>query len=84
MRTISIKQAKWRIETMIKQETIIVNGRTLIKTYSDSNKYIVQNETGVKYSEAVDVPNRYTYTESNEDIEIEKTEEIEDNLNNLL
>lgn len=43
----------------------------------------IQNETGVKYSEAVDVPNRYTYTESNEDIEIEKTEEIEDNLNNL-
>lgn len=40
-------------------------------------------ETGVKYSEVVDVPNRYTYTESNEDIEIEKTEEFEDNLNNL-
>lgn len=57
---------------MIKQETIIINGRTLVKTYSDSNKYIVQNETGVKYSEAVDIPNRYTYTESNEDIEIEE------------
>lgn len=68
---------------MIKQETITINGRTLVKTYSDNNKYIIQNETGVKYSEAVDVPNRYTYTESNEDIEIEKTEEIEDNLNNL-
>lgn len=69
---------------MIKQETIIINGRTLVKTYSDSNKYIIQNETGVKYSEAVDVPNRYTYTESNEDIEMEETKEIEDNLNNLL
>lgn len=57
---------------MIKQETIMVNGRTLVKTYSDSNKYIIQNETGIKYSEAVDVPNRYTYTESNEDIEIEE------------
>ena len=60
---------------MIKQETIIVNGRTLIKTYSDSNKYIVQNETGVKYNEAVDVPNRYTYTESSEDIPNENEEE---------
>ena len=60
---------------MIKQETITINGRTLIKTFSDSGKYIIQNETGVKYSEAVDVPNRYTYTESNEDIE--KPEEVE-------
>lgn len=57
---------------MIKQETIIVNGRQLVKTYSDSGKYIVQNETGVKYSEAVDVPNRYTYTESDENINIEE------------
>lgn len=60
---------------MIKQETIMVNGRTLIKTYSDNNKYIIQNETGVKYSEAVDVPNRYTYTESSEDIPNENEEE---------
>lgn len=29
---------------MIKQETIFVNGRELIKTYSDNNKYIIQNE----------------------------------------
>ena len=68
---------------MLKQETIIINGRELIKTYSDNNKFIIQNETGAKYSEAVDIPNKYTYTESDEDIEIEKTEEIEDNLNNL-
>lgn len=61
---------------MIVQEKIIVNGKELIKTYSDSNKYIIQNETGVKYSEAVDVPNRYTYIESNEDI---PKEEILDN-----
>lgn len=60
---------------MIKQETIIVNGRTLVKTYSDNNKYIIQNETGVRYSEAVDVPNRYTYTESSEDIPNENEEE---------
>ena len=55
---------------MIKQE-ILENG--LVKTYSDSGKYIIQNETGVEYTEAVDIPNKYTYTESNNDIE--KTEE---------
>lgn len=60
---------------MIKQETITINGRTLIKTYSDNNKYIIQNETGVKYSEAVDVPNKYTYIESEEDIPNENEEE---------
>lgn len=57
---------------MIKQETIIINGRTLVKTYSDSNKYIIQNETGAKYSEAIDIPYKYTYTESDEDIETKK------------
>lgn len=59
---------------MIKQETIIVNGRELIKTYSDSNKFIIQNETGAKYIEAVDIPYKYTYTESEE--EIPKEEDI--------
>ena len=49
---------------MIKQESIIVNGRQLVKTYSDSKKYIIQNETGVEYVEAVDIPYKYTYTES--------------------
>lgn len=68
---------------MIIEEKIIINERELIKTYSDAGKYIIQTDTGIRYAEAVDVPNRYTYTESNEDIEIEKTEEIEDNLNNL-
>lgn len=53
---------------MIKQETIIVNGRQLVKTYSDAGKFIIQNETGAKYSAAVDVPNKYTYIESDEDI----------------
>ena len=41
----------------------------LIRTYSDQNKYIIQNETGVKYAEAIDIPNKYTYRESDEDIE---------------
>ena len=53
---------------MIIQETIIVGERELIKTYSDCGKYIIQNETGIKYSEAIDIPNKYTYTESEEEI----------------
>ena len=63
---------------MIKQEKIIVNGKELIKTYSDSNKYIIQNETGAKYIEAVDIPYKYTYIESEEEIPKEPiAEEVE-------
>ena len=57
---------------MIKQETIIVNGRELVKTYSDSKKYIIQSGTGIKYTEAINIPNRYTYIESEEDIKLEE------------
>lgn len=42
----------------------------LIKHYSDIGKLILQKETGIKYSEAVDIyPCRYTYEETDEDIE---------------
>lgn len=45
----------------------------LIKHYSDAGLYILQNETGIEYSEAVDViPCRYTYTETNKAIEKEE------------
>ena len=56
---------------MIKQEKIIINGRELVKTFSDAGKYIIQNETKTKYAEAIDIPNKYTYTESMEDIPVE-------------
>ena len=60
---------------MIKQE-ILENG--LVKTYSDSGKYIIQNETGVEYIEAVDVANKHTYTESDKDIEkLEENSNVE-------
>lgn len=62
---------------MIKQETIIINGKQLVKTFSDAGKYIIQNETGAKYTEAIDIPNKYTYTESMEDIPVEAKEEVE-------
>lgn len=43
-------------------------GNGLIRTYSRSRLYLIQNETGIKYSEAIDVPNHYTYRESDEEI----------------
>lgn len=50
---------------MIKQENIIINGVAFIKTYSDTNHYIKQVETGIRYSEAIDiVPSKYTYEET--------------------
>ena len=43
----------------------------LVKHYSDNGLYILQNETGEEYSEAIDViPCRYTYTETDKPIEI--------------
>lgn len=41
----------------------------LIKTFSNSNKMIRQIETGVVYTEAIDIyPCRYTYEETDEEI----------------
>lgn len=50
---------------MIIQENIIVNGVDLIRTYSDTYT-IRQVETGIIYTEAIDIPNRYTYEETEE------------------
>lgn len=50
------------------------DGVKLFKAYSDQNFYIRQNETGVEYSEAIDVENApYTYTETDKPIETEET-----------
>lgn len=47
------------------------DGVNLYRTYSDSNYYIRQIETGNRYSEAVDVEDApYTYEETDELIEI--------------
>ena len=52
------------------------DGVVLNRTYSDAGFYILQNETGIKYSEAVDVEDApYTYTETDELIPVEKEEE---------
>ena len=50
---------------MIKTE-LLKNG-TLIKHYSDAGFMLLQVETGMKYSDPVDVfPCRYTYEETDE------------------
>ena len=49
----------------------------LVYTHSDSNFYIIQNETGQKYEDAWDtLPCEYTYSESEE--LIPKREEEDD------
>lgn len=55
------------------------DGVVLTRTYSNKNKYIIQNGTGIKYAEAIDPQNMYrTYTESTEDIPAEEEEPQEE------
>ena len=55
--------------------TEYLNDGTLVKHYSDSGFMLLQNETGAKYSDPVDlVPCQYTYTETDELIEEEPEE----------
>jgi len=51
------------------------DGINLYRTYSDINHYIIQDQTNIKYIEAIDIENSgYTYTESDEEIIIEPIE----------
>lgn len=55
---------------MIKVETVTINGRSFIRTYSDSGYMIKQDGTGAVYSEAYDpADSGRTYTETDELIE---------------
>ena len=61
---------------MIKTETITINDRTLVRTYSDANLMIRQDGTGNIYSEAVDpVGSGRTYIEQTEDDRAAQLEE---------
>lgn len=63
---------------MIVRELLIVNedGTELYKTYSDTNKYILQVETGIEYSEAIDIDSTtYTYIETDKEIESDEMAE---------
>ena len=56
-----------------------LNDNTLIKHYSDEGYLLLQNETGAKYAEPIDiVPCPYTYTETDEltEEDIDGEEEI--------
>ena len=54
------------------------DGVKLFRTYSDEGRKIIQNETGIEYTEAIDVENApYTYTESDEDVELTAEEALE-------
>ena len=53
------------------------DGVKLFRTYSEAGRDIVQNETGIVYSEAIEVENApYTYTESTEDKELTAEEAL--------
>lgn len=66
---------------MIKTEEIVINDKTFIRNYSDDNKYIQKVGTDEVYSEAVDIPTaRYTYVETDKDIET-PAEEIQEKIN---
>lgn len=55
-----------------------LNDGTLIKHYSDAGFMLLQVETGVKYSDPIDVvPCLYTYRETDEVIEVETSSEID-------
>ena len=54
---------------MIKSETITINGRTFVRTYSDANRMIKQDGTGAVYSKAYDpTDSGRTYTETEDGI----------------
>jgi hypothetical protein len=59
--------------------TELLNEDTLIRHYSDSNFYLLQNETGIKYADPIDIiPCPYTYTETDELIPNEEESIIEE------
>ncbi len=60
---------------MIIQEYPYNENTGLIRTFSDGGRVILQNETGIEYTSAVDVyPCRYTYSETDKLIEDEEDE----------
>ena len=61
---------------MIKTEYL--NDGTLIKHYSDAGFMLLQVETGIKYTDPIDmVPCRYTYKETDELINADSEEVIQ-------
>ena len=62
---------------MIKTETITINGRKLLRTWSDAGRMIERD--GARYSEAVDpLDSGRTYTETDEQVETAPMSEAEE------
>ena len=56
--------------------TTLEDGLKLYRSYSDQNFTIIQDQTGIEYTEAIDSENApYTYTETDHLIDL--TEEVE-------
>ena len=64
---------------IVKEEyKIRADGVKLFRTYSDEGKYIIQNETGIIYVDAVDVEtSSYTYVEYDEQVDHDENVEFE-------
>lgn len=59
--------------------TEFLNDSTLIKHYSDKGVMLLQNETGLRYADPIDIyPCPYTYSETDEVIEIDEEEMAEE------
>lgn len=58
--------------------TIRADEVKLYRIYSDEGKQLIQNETGIVYTEAIDVENApYTYTETGDTVELTAEEALE-------
>lgn len=54
------------------------DGVKLFRIYSDEGRQLLQNETGIVYTEAIDVEGApYTYTETGESAELTAEEALE-------
>lgn len=63
---------------MIIAESLTIDGRELVRHYSDAGMKIRQLETGINYDDAIDVvPCRYTYEETDILVESEPIEDSE-------
>ena len=60
---------------MLQIETVVIDKQELVHTYSDANFKIMQEQTGILYDEAYDIPNKYTYIETDVPIEEEEPED---------
>jgi hypothetical protein len=55
------------------------DGVNLYRTYSDEGYYLIQNETGAEYEEAIDIEHApYTYSETNKKIDGSSEPDIDD------